>query len=276
MNSLLRLLFVVAVTYTLVSCVGNGGKNSGDTAINDLEMDSIVMQDSFPPSTKVEVSPMHEFDLKYRYFKNNEALQAEINRVILNGRLDNISGLSTQDIGRELYASIKREYQDTVSTAGDYEDYGASMLGHFYSLEVALEASSDKFVSLQWVESTHTGGAHGYTAVGLSSFDRERNQVITESDIFVEGYKEQLAQIIQTQLVQDYKVNTIEDLSTEGFFSPSDIEPNDNFLLTETGIRYCFNPYEISPYAMGHIYVNLTWDDVSEIIRPGSIIEQYI
>ncbi len=275
MNSLLRLLCVVALTYALVACVGNGGKTSGDTAINDLEMDSIVMQDSFPPSTKVEVSPMHEFHLKYLYFKNNEALQAEINRAILNGRLDSISGLSAQDIGRALYASIKREYQDTVSTAEDYENY-ASMTGWIYSLEVALETSSDKFVSLQWTEYTNTGGAHGYAAIGLSSFDRERNQVITESDIFVEGYKEKLAQIIQTQLVQDYKVNTVEDLSTEGFFSPSEIEPNDNFLLTETGIRYCFNPYEISPYAMGHIYVNLTWDDVSEIIRPGSIIEQYI
>lgn len=276
MNSLLRLFCVATLTYALVACVGNGGKTSGGTAINDLEMDFIVMQDSFPPSTKVEVSPKHEFYLKYLYFKNNEALQAEINRVILGG-LDNISKLSTQDIGRALYASIKREYQDTVSTAEDYENnYSGSMLGWFYRLEVTLEAISDKFVSLTSEEHTHTGGVHGYRAIGLSSFDRERNKVITESDIFVEGYEEKLAQIIQTQLVQDYKVNTIEDLSTEGFFSPSDIEPNDNFLLTETGIRYCFNPYEISPYAMGHIYVNLTWDDVSEIIRPGSIIEQYI
>lgn len=265
---------LAALTGVSVACTGNGGKNIATTSADSFAVDSIVIEDSIPPFiNKPEVHPYHQFRLKYLHLKNNTALQSEINRVILNGKIDSISGLSPQDIGKKLYNKIKKEYQNEAD--GELEQF-ASMGGWYYHLQVLMVENSSRYLSLQWSEDTYTGGAHGYKAIIYSSFDKERNQRITESDIFVEDYKEALASVIQDQLAKDLKVGSAEKLSEIGLFAPQEIEPNGNFLLTESGIRYCYNPYEIGPYAMGHIYVHLSWDSVSELIRPGSIAEQYI
>lgn len=272
MNKHIPRLLTAALVYASVACTGNGGKSSVAASIDSFAIDSITVQDSIPPFiNKAEVHPYHQFKLKYLYLKNNDALQAEINRVILNGKLDSISGLSPQDIGKKLYDKIKQEYQ---SEPDEELEQAASMKGWYYHLQVQLVESSNRYLSLQWNEDTYTGGAHGYEAVIYSSFDKERNQRITESDIFVEDYKEKLAQVIQKQLILDNGVQTLEDLSNLGY--SSDVTPNANFLLTQSGIRYCYNPYEIGPYAMGHIYVHLSWDSVRDLIRPGSIADQYI
>ncbi len=265
---------LAALTYVSVACTGNGGKNIATTSADSFAVDSIVIEDSIPPFiNKPEVHPYHQFKLKYLHLKNNTALQSEINRVILNGKIDSISGLSPQDIGKKLYDKIKKEYQNEAD--GELEQF-ASMGGWSYHLQVLMVENSRRYLSLQWIEDTYTGGLHGYEAVIYSSFDKERNQRITESDIFVEGYKEPLARIIQAKLAADLELGSVEKLSEYGFYAPQEIEPNGNFMLTEAGVRYCYNPSDIGPYSLGRPEVHLSWESVRELIRPGSIAEQYI
>ena len=46
-----------------------------------------------------------------------------------------------------------------------------------------------------------------------------------------------------------------------------EIKPNGNFLLSEEGIVYIFNQYEIAPYAAGVIELTIPWDEVSDILK---------
>ena len=46
-----------------------------------------------------------------------------------------------------------------------------------------------------------------------------------------------------------------------------EIGPNGNFSVSEDGVTYIYNHYEIAPYAMGIIRVTLPWDDVRELLK---------
>lgn len=286
---------LAVLAYASVACTGTGGKNSATTSADSFAVNStidysdidsiidcsnsdsiatIVIEDSIPPFVnKPEVHPYHQIEIRYLDFKNSKALQAEINKQFFSEDLSSISGLSTQEVAQKLYREIKQEFQSEAD--GDLEHLESSK-GWKHYLVMELVKNNNRHLAVRITEYIHTGGAHGNRGIFYTNFDKERNQRITESDIFVEDYKEALASVIQDQLAKDLKVGSVERLSEVGLFDPQGIEPNGNFLLTESGIRYCYIPYEIGPYGMGHIYVHLSWDSVRELIRPGSIAEQYI
>jgi hypothetical protein len=62
---------------------------------------------------------------------------------------------------------------------------------------------------------------------------------------------------------------------TNGFFTIEDIVPNNNFWLSDNGIHYSYNEYEIAPYAMGVIDVVVPYSELTEIISPNGIIARY-
>jgi hypothetical protein len=57
-----------------------------------------------------------------------------------------------------------------------------------------------------------------------------------------------------------------------GFFTIDDIVPNENFWLSEKGIHYSYNQYEIAPYAMGVIDVTVPYSELTDILLPESIV----
>jgi Protein of unknown function (DUF3298) len=65
----------------------------------------------------------------------------------------------------------------------------------------------------------------------------------------------------------DNKLTKSEELIEKGFFDLSDLKPNNNFLITQNGITYGFNEYEIAPYYMGLIKVSLSNSKITHILR---------
>ena len=41
-----------------------------------------------------------------------------------------------------------------------------------------------------------------------------------------------------------------------------EVEPNDNFYITEDGVTFIYNHYEIAPYAMGIIKITIPWNEL--------------
>ena len=42
-----------------------------------------------------------------------------------------------------------------------------------------------------------------------------------------------------------------------------DVHPNGNVTISEEGVSWCFNAYEIAPYYIGSIDVTLSWAQLS-------------
>ncbi|HPS84855.1 MAG TPA: RsiV family protein, partial [Bacteroidales bacterium] len=62
-------------------------------------------------------------------------------------------------------------------------------------------------------------------------------------------------------------------LSDEGFFVEV-VTATPNFMLSETGITFHYNIYEIASYADGSIDITVPYDAIRAIIPAGGVIER--
>ncbi len=137
---------------------------------------------------------------------------------------------------------------------------------------------SDKVIYVYGIERyVYMGGAHGLETRNFYNFDLKTGQVITEKDLFKPNYESELAKLIKTRIVEESKENAekdsepITDLEETDFWTDS-IKSNGNFYITDEGINYVFNPYEIAPYYMGQTEVTLPFDRLTSLLKPNSII----
>ena len=109
---------------------------------------------------------------------------------------------------------------------------------------------------------SYRGGAHGITSEIAYNFDLKTGETVAESDFFSPGYEEPLSRLLTARLPE-----SLETPADTSMMFIREIGPNGNFSVSEDGVTYIYNHYEIAPYAMGIIRVTLPWDDVRELLK---------
>ena len=113
----------------------------------------------------------------------------------------------------------------------------------------------------------YTGGAHGNRYLLIQNYNLMTGDAVNEQDLFIDDYYEQLKTLLLEALIaQTDEAETRKDLRRLGY-SVADVVPNENFYVTDEGITYVYNPYEIAPYAMGCIQISLSWDSIRHLLR---------
>ena len=108
----------------------------------------------------------------------------------------------------------------------------------------------------------YTGGAHGMYGIINNVFDLTSGEVVTEPDLFGEGYQEGVSVLLKTAL--DAFLAAQEEGEDLVFGAPA---PNGNFSVSEEGVTWTYNPYEIAPYAMGAIELTVSWSDLKPYLK---------
>lgn len=131
-----------------------------------------------------------------------------------------------------------------------------------------LPESADRFLwSYAMDVYEYTGGAHGNRYLLIQNYDLETGDMVNEQDLFIDDYYEPLKTLLLNALIaQTDNAESKRDLRRMGY-SVADVVPNENFYVTQEGITYVYNPYEIAPYAMGCIEIFLPWETVRPLIR---------
>ena len=87
----------------------------------------------------------------------------------------------------------------------------------------------------------YRGGAHGASTYCQIVFDAKTGDVVTEADIFTDGYYDKL------------------DLE--------EVTPNTNFSVGPDGVQWVFQPDDLLPHAFGPLFVTLSWDKLKPYLR---------
>ena len=120
------------------------------------------------------------------------------------------------------------------------------------------------------------GGAHPNRTRLFYNFDLRDGSIITEDEIFKEGYQTELSEIIKTKLLGDLNANEdtpfMENFDNSDYY-PEEIKPNGNFYIHKEAINYIFNPYEIAPYYIGETEVVLPYDLITHLMKEGNLLE---
>jgi len=124
------------------------------------------------------------------------------------------------------------------------------------------------------------GGTYPAKTRFFFNFNLANGTIIQESDIFIEGYKEQLTEIIKNKIIEDshnnQEVPYIDSFENTEYVLDA-IKPNGNFYINDEAICYVFNPYEIAPVNyIGETEVVLPYKLIRHLMKDESPVSYLI
>ena len=182
-----------------------------------------------------------------------------------------------EDCGPDVPAACKQWEENGITgylaDAGEMMDEFDGEDSYMFNWESGIEGGFlpyDKARGLltYCCESTdYMGGAHGMYAESYTVFDTKTGDVLTEDDLFNDGWDETLPEMLSDQLYEEY-ADLAEEMEADIediFFGPP--YPNGNFAPGKNGITWYYNPYDIAPYVAGVISVTLSWKQLEPILK---------
>lgn len=151
-----------------------------------------------------------------------------------------------------------------------------SWFSYYETSENKIEYNRNNILAYSVSFNNYTGGAHGAHSTLYHVIDLKTGKLISEEEIFIEDYQEQLARILVDKIAELNEVQDAKELENIGFFSIEEIFPNNNFLIGDEGITYAFNEYEIAAYVVGLTEVYIPFTEISTLIRKDSPIAHMV
>lgn len=131
------------------------------------------------------------------------------------------------------YKDLEDEYKAEVAKA-DETPVGA-WFSYFEMSSDDIAYNKNDILSYTVNFENYTGGAHGAHSFTNHVIDMKTGNLIKEDDIFIEGFQEDLAQILIDRIAKQNTVENPKELENIGFFSIDEIFPNGNFLIDDNG-----------------------------------------
>ena len=141
---------------------------------------------------------------------------------------------------------------DRHPASASWSDYTTGAVSGFY----------DDILSYTVTKDTYTGGAHGTTSVKALNLDMKTGAAVTEEEMFKAGYADRLSGLLTGRLPE-----SLENPADTSMLFEKDIRPNGNFTVSDSGVTYIYNQYEIGPYVMGTIKVTVPWNELKDLLR---------
>lgn len=257
------------------------GCNTGTQKVteNDIKFDSISVEKTYHLLDNPD-NPNCNLQIKFVYpetFSNKEILKKIQQQFVTAYFGEKYEGLSPDKAVAQYTEDYLNAYKELENDfKADVAKSDEQPVGAWYSY---YEMSSDHIafnqsdiLSYTVNFENYTGGAHGAHSYTNHVINLKTGKVITEEEIFVENYQDNLAQLLVDRITKQNNVENPKELENVGFFSVDEIFPNGNFLVDETGITYTFNEYEIAAYVVGATQVHLPYEEIRYLLRKDSPI----
>ena len=157
---------------------------------------------------------------------------------------------------------LTEEYRAENLPMLDREELAGSMMSWEDMVAGEADTWEGKTLSYTVTRYSYRGGAHGMSSETSYNFDMKSGEAIGECDFFREGYEARLTQLLSAHLPE-----SLESPADTSMMFLREIGPNGNFRLSDDGVTYIYNQYEIAPYSMGVIRITIPWDELDGILR---------
>ncbi|MDR3180902.1 MAG: DUF3298 and DUF4163 domain-containing protein [Prevotellaceae bacterium] len=228
-------------------------------------------------------NPKYELKLSFTYPETckDEKILEKIRCLFLSSFFDNTYENYTPEEAVAQYIENKQHdykaLEDEFRKEMKNPDKG-SLIRFFYHEMISNEVTFDenRLISFSVNTENYTGGAHPAHTLSNYVIDLRRGTFITESELFVDDFKNKMAQILVKRLAAQNELDDPKQLEQTGFFDIGKIAPNGNFLIDGSGVTYSFNEYEIAAYAVGTIHVHVPYDEIKNLLRKGNPIRHVV
>lgn len=283
------LIYLFLTALAAISCIGK--QSSSVEEIGELELDSIVVEEKIKllPNEPDSV-PHATLNIKFVYpsaFGTKEELQklqaVFYEKIFGEEYADAVSQQEAVERYIARYAEFYREeatefYKENSSSlnlSDDGDRWFLNSLSYGREINNNIVFINENVISFNCFSWDYTGGAHGNYSYSNHSINLKTLKPIAIDEILSDNYEDELITIIKSKLPHvimeklDNSVTDINELKTY-FFDFEKIEVTDNFMLTETGMTFTYNPYEIAPFAAGEIEVHIPYGEMMNLLNPDA------
>ena len=182
-----------------------------------------------------------------------------------------ISGTESHTLSDAVEKYRQKHISEYKELRADYIDIRSNneepiWLNHEFSVHSRCEKGYKGYINYIMDFFEFTGGAHPYSYKSVLTFDSADGNEVTLDKIMKENYEEALLPLITQALMEKFNVATIEELD-KIIFNHADLYVSKNVILGEDRITFIYNKYEIAPYAIGEILLEIEYNKLKEVLK---------
>jgi hypothetical protein len=275
-------LFVIMLITVLAAFISlTGCKQKTQTAdSNDIRFDSVSVTRIYHLMGKTD-NPHCDLRIQYVYPVGGlaadklKAVQDVFIRALFgddNSDTTTIAGAVNHYADQYVddYKSLETDFAQEMNHDHEAEESSISWYSYYEDISNEIYFNSYDILCFGIVFENYTGGAHGSHSYSAFNINLATGTQITESDIFIDGYGDELAKLLVRKLAVQNNAKEPKDLEDMGYFSIDEIYPNGNFTIDAKGITYYFNEYEIAAYVVGQSSISLTFEELTPLLKENS------
>ena len=165
-------------------------------------------------------------------------------------------------------ADNKRKIKSLELLADDFiVEYG-SQCPYKFNVDSSVLLNKPNLLTLCISDFRYTGGAHEVFYNHYLVFNPEIGRQLNLNDIFVSGFESHLNKLIDAKYRKIYGITKYEKLDDDHRLYNNYIHFNNNFGLTNTGIIFHYNIYEIAAFSNGQTTISFPFSELSNILKP--------
>lgn len=209
---------------------------------------------------------------EFYYDQENEDLKAAVTKMqgkwTYNGDIRDISAIGRFASGR-FFLVNKLEY------GNDKLNYPSQLVN---TLSFRLVSTNGKYLSYQKCYYAYYGGAHGEYTQNVVSFDPKRNETIDWKYLFRQGCEDAILFLFLNVVKESSAFSWNENLKTIADVKPifedykmgdkgdDDAQPFPTPGLTDTGVVFSFQPYEIGSFSEGCFHFTIPYQTLKPFL----------
>jgi hypothetical protein len=139
-------------------------------------------------------------------------------------------------------------------------------------IDIKVIRQLHNYIALKYVHSDYAGGAHGNTAISYINFNPKTNKAVTLDSLILPEKKAELQKVGERIFRNNEKISATEPLDQKYFFTNGKFSLPKTFYVSDKGLVFLYNPYEIKSYAEGTTELVIPFSELSGIAKPQTIL----
>jgi len=139
-------------------------------------------------------------------------------------------------------------------------------------IDVKVARQLHNYVALKYINASYAGGAHGSTYITFINFNPKNSSLITLDSLIMPDKKSALLKVAEEIFRKDENISATEPLKDRYFFTDGKFSLPAAFYVSNKGLTFLYNQYEIKPYASGITELTIPFAKLTDIAKPQTIL----
>lgn len=256
-----KLIAYLWVLIAVISCNNEKKQiHDAETATNDtLSFTYKTVQAAYTPKQKMADTTSAR--ITYPEF-SHKPLNKYIKRQVFDYFSPDEEATSYQDIANSFisgYKDFAKEYSDGAQT-------------WYLNINIHVLRQTHNYIAIAYDHEDFAGGAHGNHYTAYLNYNLKNNKNITIDSLFDANQKAKLIAIAEGIFRKNEGLLPDALLTDNYFFEDGKFNLSKNFYMSQKGLVFLYNNYEIKPYVDGTTELIVPFKAIKDIIKPNSFL----